>query len=551
MGRLPKSSTALARTKGPKRAAIYCRVSTADQATEDKVSLDEQLGDCEAYAAEQGYEVVRRYRDVKSGTTSKRPDFQRMLADASAGEFDAIICWKVDRLGRGLFPMSRLLEVVEPAGIGIEAVKEKVDQRYLGLFASVGKIELDNIRERTQAAQRAYARKGQIPNAMVRYGYMVKGNAAPEVNPAEAKVLLEAATRYADGDRIADIARDFRHRGVPTRMPKTYKHGIAWTDPYLSRLIHDEGYATGTYTYAGEVVPFPVIYPAELWERVKARHERNARHAKRNTKVDYLLQHILWCRCCEHRFTARTKRYQYGRPDKVTGERKLYPMANPKRAYYCFGMAEKRMHHECRRPGFISADWIESAVWSSLEDALKRPEVLLEGLRARLRELEASIDVEDHEAGRQLAQLKLQRLEAARQRTRGAIDDATFDALTGEIDAQAVYWQERFEAEGRLRADVDGQRSAIANASVYLESLRARVDGTPRPLTFEERRELVLSLVDRVWVDGENAIVIEGMLNGPDASAPPVGDQVKSVKALREAVTQSTRQAVPFTLALV
>src|SRR5687767_10695876 len=102
---------------GPaKRAAIYCRVSSQGQAEDDKVSLSEQLAACEAYCAERGYAVAARYQDVKSGTTSKRPDFLRLLQDVGQRRIDVVVCWKVDRLGRGLFPMARLLEAVEPAG---------------------------------------------------------------------------------------------------------------------------------------------------------------------------------------------------------------------------------------------------------------------------------------------------------------------------------------------------------------------------------------------------------------------------------------------------
>ena len=49
------------------RAAIYTRVSSEGQATEERVSLAEQSRDIEAYAAERGYDVTHRYTDIESG----------------------------------------------------------------------------------------------------------------------------------------------------------------------------------------------------------------------------------------------------------------------------------------------------------------------------------------------------------------------------------------------------------------------------------------------------------------------------------------------------
>ena len=83
-----------------KRAVIYTRVSSDQQAGEERVSLSEQTRDIEAYASERGYDVTQRYQDVESGVSRTRAGFQRLQADARAGAFDIIIGWKADRLAR-------------------------------------------------------------------------------------------------------------------------------------------------------------------------------------------------------------------------------------------------------------------------------------------------------------------------------------------------------------------------------------------------------------------------------------------------------------------
>jgi DNA invertase Pin-like site-specific DNA recombinase len=56
-----------------KRAAIYCRVSTADQHPET------QLYDLREMAKQRGYEIVHEYTDTISGAKSKRPGLDQLL----------------------------------------------------------------------------------------------------------------------------------------------------------------------------------------------------------------------------------------------------------------------------------------------------------------------------------------------------------------------------------------------------------------------------------------------------------------------------------------
>ena len=87
-----------------KWAALYARVSDKSQDEEDKTSISEQLGDMEAYCESKGLTITARYQEVGRGWSKKRPEFQRMLADAKKGRFDTIVCWKSDRLSRGMYP---------------------------------------------------------------------------------------------------------------------------------------------------------------------------------------------------------------------------------------------------------------------------------------------------------------------------------------------------------------------------------------------------------------------------------------------------------------
>ena len=165
----------------PNLAAIYARVSDKSQDAEDKTSISEQISDMEARCQRRGLTIVARYQEVGRGWSKKRPEFQRMLTDARQGRFDTIVCWKSDRLSRGMYPAAALMEVVEAHLINLQAVMDAIDMKTFGLMAAVGKIELDNFRERSSMGKRGTAKQGRIPISNVPYGYCIGEDGRPEV----------------------------------------------------------------------------------------------------------------------------------------------------------------------------------------------------------------------------------------------------------------------------------------------------------------------------------------------------------------------------------
>src|SRR5205085_8000387 len=87
------------------RCAIYTRKSTEEGLQQEFNSLDAQREAAQAYIASQQHEgwtcLPQSYDDGGfSGSTSDRPALQRLLADIAAGQVDAVVVYKVDRLSR-------------------------------------------------------------------------------------------------------------------------------------------------------------------------------------------------------------------------------------------------------------------------------------------------------------------------------------------------------------------------------------------------------------------------------------------------------------------
>ena len=161
--------------------------------------------------------ITARYQEVGRGWTKKRPEFQRMLSDAKQGLFDTIVCWKSDRLSRGMYPAAALMEVVEAHQIRLEAVMDAIDMKTFGLMAAIGKIELDNFRKRSSLGKRGTAKQGRIPSGGLPYGYRIGDDGRPEVDEAEAEIVRRIFRQYVhEGMSSPAIAWQLTDDGIPT-----------------------------------------------------------------------------------------------------------------------------------------------------------------------------------------------------------------------------------------------------------------------------------------------------------------------------------------------
>jgi DNA invertase Pin-like site-specific DNA recombinase len=137
-----------------KRAAMYLRVSTDGQTTENqRLAL-------EAVAERRGWTVTATYQDAGiSGAKGrdKRPGFDAMLKDATRRRFDVLMFWSIDRLGRSTAMVATALMELEAAGVAIYADKEAMDattphgKAMLQMAAVFAELERGLIRERVMA----------------------------------------------------------------------------------------------------------------------------------------------------------------------------------------------------------------------------------------------------------------------------------------------------------------------------------------------------------------------------------------------------------------
>jgi DNA invertase Pin-like site-specific DNA recombinase len=137
-----------------KRAVLYLRVSTVDQTTAN------QERELRAIAERMGLEIVKVYKDHGiSGAKGreKRPQFDALCRDATKRQFDIVMAWSVDRLGRSLQDLVAFLSELHALRIDLFLHQQGLDTttpagkalfQMMGVFAE---FERAMIQERVRA----------------------------------------------------------------------------------------------------------------------------------------------------------------------------------------------------------------------------------------------------------------------------------------------------------------------------------------------------------------------------------------------------------------
>ena len=470
----------------------------------------------ESYCERRGLTIVARYQEVGRGWSKKRPEFQRMLTDARQGRFDTIVCWKSDRLSRGMYPAAALMEVVEAHRLNIEAVMDAIDMKTFGLMAAVGKIELDNFRERSSMGKRGSAKQGRIPIGNVPYGYRVGEDGKPEIVESEAEVVRRIYRMYVnEGKGAPAITHQLNAEDVPLATS-----GKRWWDGQVHRILSNETYR-GTWWYGRARyvsteegmqvyeqpedewigIPFPTLIDEETWEQAKALRRQRRTKSKRNTKVFYMLQHMV--RCAECGFLmggAATTKKEVKRNGKVY----KYEMNPPRRYYRCYAYLHLRL--QCRPKPMIRAERLESLIWGEVKNVLENPDLIVAGIEALNAQEEdgGGLAEEIASAERDLQSVQLEEDRIIRLYVSGKITEE-------QMDRQRKFVTERLEM---LRARLDEYRSqqiALAEKRTLMENILAwaeKMGSRLDDLSDEGRKEVLQLVLEGATIDRDYRVEI-------------------------------------------
>lgn len=227
------------------KAAIYVRVSTADQA-QHGFSLDAQQDSLENYAKALGYEIFKIYRDEgKSAKDLKRPEMQQMLQDAEARKFQAIFIYKLDRFSRSLKDLILTIDKLKDLGVDFVSLQDKIEttsasgKLMFHIISAFAEFERNIIGDRTRFGMARKAQEG---------GFITKAPKGYKIVEKQLKIDEEQA------DRVKQIFQEFLDSNISlTQLAKKNEmttsgiKKLLQNTTYIGKVKFDSKESEGTH----------------------------------------------------------------------------------------------------------------------------------------------------------------------------------------------------------------------------------------------------------------------------------------------------------------
>lgn len=330
--------SAIQKSKELSNAVIYARYSSHGQQDQ---SIDGQLRDNYSFAEREGLLVVGEYIDrAISGKTDDRPDFLRMISDASKKQFKYIIVWKLDRFARNRFDSAIHKATLKKYGVKVISATENISDEpegilLEGVMESLAEYYSANLSKHIKRGQRESAIRGSHVGGIPPFGFksVTVGDkiklVADEINAPIIKYVFE---QYAIGVPKKDILSELDKRGVLNY------YGRPLSKSCLQHALHNTKYI-GKYMFHGNEVKgaCEAIISEDLFNAVQKRLASVRRApATKKAKQEYILHGKAFCGFCGTKLIGESGASRNGTVHNY------YTCAKRKRQHNCSKKNEKK-----------------------------------------------------------------------------------------------------------------------------------------------------------------------------------------------------------------
>lgn len=294
-----------------KKCIIYVRVSTEEQAVKG-YSLDAQEDVNISFAKNLGYEVIKIFREEGlSAKDLKRPMLQKMMqwGYEHAGEFDAVVFWKWERISRGTEEDYVILgKFFSKCGVRPLSVTECNDESPEGellrhMIKGMNLYELRKISQRTKLGMDYIAKTGRKP-AVAPIGYLNYTNPDNSKSiipdPDTAPFVRKAFEMYASGNYSIEGIEDFLYdNGIRSKKGKRYQK----VEYMLKNIFYIGKFYWGGVLYEGS---HEQIIPRDLFDAVQSKfgYKKPKTH-----DIFFPYTNLIKCtHCGKHNLSAEMKR---------------------------------------------------------------------------------------------------------------------------------------------------------------------------------------------------------------------------------------------------
>src|SRR3954464_9900402 len=207
----------------PKRAVLYVRVSTQEQARSG-YSLAQQLEALREYATREDYEVLEEVTDPgQSGASLARPGMDKVRDLVAAGGGYVVLAQDRDRFAREPAYHYLLRREFEEHGTKIRALNDRGDdspegELTDGILDQLAKFERATTAERTRRGRLRKGKEGKVvAGRSPRYGFKLNASRdGYEVDEEKMAVVRRIFREVADGTTHRALAHALQQEGVPT-----------------------------------------------------------------------------------------------------------------------------------------------------------------------------------------------------------------------------------------------------------------------------------------------------------------------------------------------
>ena len=251
-------------------------------------------------------------------------------------------------------------------------------------------------------------------------------------------------------------------------------------------------------------IPVPSLLDELTWQAAQRQLDLNSRNAGRNNKVNrYLLRGLIKCPRCGGTYTGAARR---GR-----------------RLYRCVNHDPVVTSRRCT-PGSIPSDVLEDAVWSVIEDAVSRPDMLeSQYRRVFMAEDETETDGDlDGSIKKQLRALKRREDRLVEAYSAEAVSLDQLKEAMGKIRAERAELERQLAAAERRRDERESLESSVGRIEEFCRTVGAGL----RKLDFDGKRKLLELLVDGIELTGGGRVLVHTVM----PPMPPAGGAGESAE---------------------
>ncbi len=236
-------------TAATRRAFIYARISIdRDLGSE---APDRQLEFCRSHCQTMGWEVAGEFVDRDRSAFTKatvRPEYEAMLGRVRDGEADAVVAFKIDRVGRRVAELARLVDEFRDLGVALVCPGDGIDTStsvgalIATIIGAIAQMESEANSQRRLAKNRADAISGKY----VKGGFRAFGrNMDGTLVAREAEAIRQVAERVIAGETLGSLARWLNAQGLRTTTDS------AWLGTSLGQMLR-QPHLRGIRVHNGE-----------------------------------------------------------------------------------------------------------------------------------------------------------------------------------------------------------------------------------------------------------------------------------------------------------